>query len=193
MDMETKVKEICDMSKTLISCLKTEIDCGVTNVDTQEAGQVADIIKDLTYAEKNIREAKYYELVSEAMEEKGDQRYGYGTNEYMGYRPRVTGNMHMGYRPMVDQEPYINGYLHDPDFDRSMRNSEYGAPYTEYKAAKRHYTETKSMNDKTQMDMHAKAHLEQTIETIEDIWHDASPELKQKMKTELKTLMDSLM
>lgn len=187
MDIETKIKNICSMQETLISCLKTEIDNGLSNVDADEAGKAADIIKDFSETEKNLWEAKYYKLVCEAMEEKGDERYG--------YTPRVRGNFHMGYKPMVDQEPYIRGYLHDPDFERNMKQgyNEYGMPYTEYMTARRHYTETKSMNDKSQMDMHAKEHMDQTIETIEDIWDDASPELKARMKSDLKALMDNMM
>lgn len=156
------------------------------NADTVEVGQVADIIKDLASAEKYIRESTYYEKVAKAMDEKSTEPYG------MGYSPRVSGNIRYGYKPMVDQEPYINGYLHDPEFKTKMGYSEYGTPYTEYMDARRHYTQTGSANDKAMMDMHAREHMEQTIETIEDIWDDATPELKQKMKTELKRLMDAM-
>lgn len=189
MDMENKIYDICEMQKSVISCLKEQMDAGVCNVDTKEAGEVVDIIKDLAQAEKYIREAKYYELVASAMEEKdgtSDRRYG--------YTPRVRGNIRMGYKDMIDQEPYINGYLYDPNFEDKMRSkgSEYGEPYNDYMTARRHYTETKSPNDKAMMDIHAREHIEQTIETIEDIWDDASPELKGKMKSELKTLIDSM-
>lgn len=40
------------------------------NVNAKEAGEVADIIKDMSETEKNLYEANYYKLVSEAMEEK---------------------------------------------------------------------------------------------------------------------------
>ena len=191
MDMENKIKEICDMQETIISCLKSEIGSGLMNVDSDEAGKASDIIKDFSETERNLWEAKYYKLVCEAMEDKD----GDSERSRYGYTPRVRGNFHMGYKPMVDQEPYICGYLHDPNFEDNMRQgyNEYGMPYTEYMTARRHYTQTKSMNDKTQMDMHAKEHIDQTIETLEDIWSDASPELKGKMKSELKALMDSMM
>lgn len=100
----------------------------------------------------------------------------------------------MGYDPVKERDPYIRGYLDDPDFGRKMQQgyNEYGSPYNEYMTARRHYTQTKSPNDKAMMDMHAKEHMEQTIETIGDIWDDASPELKAKMKAELKSLMDTM-
>ena len=122
--------------------------------------------------------------IKQSMEEK--------ENDYMGYNPRVRGNISYGYKPMVDQEPYISGYLNDPDFDRNMHKG-YGKPYTEYMDAKRHYTSTGSSNDKSRMDMKAREHMDQSIETIEDIWKDASPELKQKMKNDIKNLYDSIM
>lgn len=192
MDMESKIIDICEMQKCVIGCLKSSFDSGICNVDTVEAGQVADIIKDLSETEKNFYEAKYYKLVAEAMEEKGKleptERYGYNY-------PRIHGNINMGYNEMMDQKPYIDGYLSDPDFKDKMRKgtNEYGGPYNEYMAARRHYTETKSMKDKSEMDARAKEHIDQTIETIEDIWDDASPELKQKMKNDLKKLMDTYM
>lgn len=190
MDMENKIKDICSMQETIISCLKSSVDGGLSNVDTDEAGKVADIIKDFSQTEKYFWEAKYYKLVCKAMEEKSDVQHG---SNY-GYSPRVTGTYRMGYKPYLDQEPYIKGYLHDPDFENNMRQgyNEYGMPYTEYMTARRHYSESKSMTDRTQMDTHAKEHIDQTIETIEDIWEDATPELKLKMKAELKALYDSM-
>lgn len=183
---ESKINDICEMQKLVISCLKSDLSNGGINLEVNEAGAIADIIKDLSEAEKNCREASYYKAVTEAMDEKSYDRYGYSM-------PRVSGNIRYGYKPMVDQEPYIDGYLHDPDFKNKMNHSEYGMPYNEYMSARRHYTQTKSSNDKSEMDRHAREHLDQTIETIEDIWDDASPELKMKMKSDISKLMDSMM
>lgn len=194
MDMESKITAVCDMQATIISCLKTDIDSGLMNVDIECAGKAADIVKDLSETEKNLRESKYYQLVAEAMKEKK-----YETPDRYGYSPMRENydnvNRNMGYKPMMDQEPYINGYLHDPEFEKNMRQgyNEYGMPYTEYMTARRHYTETKSMSDKAKMDARAKEHIDQTIETLEDIWEDATPELRAKMKSDIKTLMDNFM
>lgn len=190
-----KIKELCDMQKTLITCLKSVIDSGIMNADTKEVGEVADIIKDLGMTEKYAREAEYYKLVAEAMEDSGPSGYGMGYTRTNSSGGRTQVNRSMGYtrpfKPMVDQEQYIDGYMHDPDFTSKM-GGEYGAPYNEYMAARRHYTETKSSSDRSMMDARAKEHLDQTIETMEDIWEDATPELRSKMKTDLKRLIDTM-
>lgn len=187
MDAEMKIKEICDIQSTLISCFKSQIDSGLMNVDTEEAGAVADIIKDLAETEKNLRESKYYETVTKAMEEKQENPYMMGYKPefdpdryFMGYNPNHGMNgqftsKSMGYKPMVDQEPYIDAYL-----------DEYGKSYRDYMNAKKHYTETGSMNEKSRMDMNAKKYITQVLDTMEEIWDDATPELKQRMLTDLK-------
>ena len=180
MEQHEKIDSLCHMQSTLISCLKSEIDMGIMNADTKEVGEVADIIKDLAMAEKYNREAKYYELVADAMENEGPTGYS------MGYtRP---------YKPMVDQENYIRGYMHDPNFKDNMRGTtnDYGIAYSDYLNAKRHYTETHSNDDRVRMEKDAREHLDQTIDTMEDIWGTASPELKLKMKTDLKKLVETM-
>lgn len=169
------------MQKTIVSYLKSCFDCGIMNANTNEVGAVADIIKDLSETEKNMYEACYYKSVVEAMEDKED-RYGYTP------RTRMSGNFRYGYKPMVDQEPYIDAYLDDNRYNMSY--NEYGAPYNEYMTAKRHYTKTGSMNDKNAMDMHAREHIDQMVDTFEEIWEDASPDLQAKIRSELTSLMN---
>lgn len=175
MEMEKKLQDICEMQSIIMSCLKSQLDMGISDADTKEVGEVVDIIKDLAQAEKYHREAAYYKQVVDAMEDKSDARFGYSFT-------KPTRRISYSYKPMVDQEPYIDSYL----------NSEYGEPYTEYMSAKRHYTETGSKEDKTMMDKHAREHLDQTIETMSDIWDDATPELKQKIRSELKSFIDNI-
>lgn len=183
MEMKSKIDCVCEVFDTMLSCFKSEISNGLFNVDTKEAGEVADIIKDMSETEKNLREANYYKLVSEAMEE----------NEKMGYTST--------FKPKVDQKPYIDAYLHDPDFERSMRrgyvdfdgrSSENGMAYDNYRDAKRHYTETKSATDKSKMDIYADEHLANSIKTIKEIWADADPTRKARMKVELAEVVNGM-
>lgn len=175
------VDDICCIQDKLISCAKTQIEYGMENMNTDEFNAIMDGIKDMA-------ESKYYTLVSEAMEEAKE------SPEMMGYsRPRMSGNYRMGYNDIMSQKPYIDGYLHDPNFESKMRGDDhYGIykPYDRYKTAKRHYTETHDTSDKAMMDAYAKEHLTETIATMKDIWSDATPELKQKMKADLKALME---
>lgn len=193
-DLKSKVNDVCEVSKAVLSCLKSEIASGVMNADTKEVGEVADIIKDLSETEKNYYEAKYYKLVAEAMEEKSEFPYE------MGYMPtRSTASPHWsqtgnsrsyGFNPVMEQEPYLDAYMEDR---RRGSDPEYGIHYNEWRDARKHYTETHNQSDKARMDMHAKDHLEQCIDTMTDIWEDASPEMQTKMKADVKRLYDSMM
>lgn len=188
MEMKAKIDCVCEIFDTMLSCFKSEISNGLMNVNAKEAGEVADIIKDMSETEKNLYEANYYKLVSEAMEEKNKPE---NQNRRMGYN--------------WNEKPYIDAYLRDPDFEQNMRmgyidsngtvtwgGSENGRMYDEYLTAKRHYTETKSSTDKDMMDMYASNHLNKTIETVKEMWADADQPHKTKMKSELTALVNSL-
>lgn len=87
---ENKNEELKDLKRRLISWALKEIDEGTCN-DPQAIhsyGEIIDMIKDVAAAEascqeaeKNMKEAEYYEAVKEAMEE-------YGENPRMGYPRR---------------------------------------------------------------------------------------------------------
>lgn len=199
------MEEIIDMKKTLTSALKSHISNGLESVDTSEAGQVADIIKDLSETERNCYEACYYKTVIEAMEEGEEPRYGYNNRRYSNghYAPKGSGSVSMGYRPYIDEEPYINAYMHDPRFDEKMKMgyvqdsrdggmNRYGKAYNEYKEARRHYTSTSSEHDKTEMNTHANEHISDMIATVRDIWDHADNEFKRRMKSDIMTLVNDM-
>lgn len=204
MDHMKEVDELKETCSTLMTWMKTGICQGMEACNASELGEVADMIKDLSDAKKNCLEAKYYETVIEAMEESGEEsRYGYNTNRSMNGRFASKGRGmtigKMGYKPYMDQEPYIDAYIHDPNFKENMRfgytdwkpmigDERYGRAYNDYKEAKRHYTETKSQTDKDNMHLHATEHLNDTLTTLRDIWSGADPELKKRMRSDLMNL-----
>lgn len=115
--MHKKVKELTEMKETLITALKSELAKGIDCIDTKEAGEVVDMIKDLAKAEKECFEACYYKAVCEAMdaaEWEDEGRMGYNNRRYANGRYASTGHGHIsGYRPMVDQDPYLDIYMRD--------------------------------------------------------------------------------
>lgn len=125
-ETENKLKELCEMKESIISCFKAQLAMGVDNIDTHEAYEVTDIIKDMFEAEKYAWESCYYKTVVEAMsEESNDERYGYNPRRGSNGRfmPKYyAGDGSMGYRPYIDQEPYIDAYLKDPKFAEKMRS-----------------------------------------------------------------------
>lgn len=89
----------------------------------EQMGQIVDMIKDLSEAEKACLEAEYYDTVIDAMD--GDGRYGYddrgGSGDRQGYRESYMmddRNDRMGYRDSKGR------YARNPN-RRRMRRSGY--------------------------------------------------------------------
>ena len=195
------------MKDRLTSLVSAQLSGNIDSVCTKELGEVVDMIKDFAEAEKYCREAEYYKAVNEAMLEKPeeDERYGY-TRRTGRHIPHSNTTP---FKPYIDQEPYIDGYLNDPDFAREMRmgydgnmgntsnrmsygDNRYGKSYNDYRISRRHYTESKSENDKDEMEMHAREHVNDTMETIREIYKSADPELRKRIKANLTTLVNEM-
>lgn len=202
MEHKNDLHTICSMKERLVDALNMHINQGIEHMDAKEAGEVADMIKDLAEAERNCYEACYYKTVIEAME-KGDaeeqERYGYNMNRSASTGRYISGGRG-GYRPYMDQMPYINSYLNDPNFKENMRmgypmdhyEDRYGKAYNEYKNSRRHYTESNSEHDRNEMNAHATEHVGDTIATIRDIWKSADPDLKKRMKADFTNLIGEM-
>lgn len=186
MDTNEKIKELCKSQECIMSFLSAALSAGAMNADSREVGNVADIVKDLTASEASLRESEYYKKVTEAMDDTYDARYGYS--------PRMTGNIRYGFNPMMEQKPYIDGYLHNPEEFRDNMHSRYGYgdAYDGYKESKRWYTETKSTEARDKMTAYTKQHLGNTVATLKEMWNDSTPENKVKMKTELMAFIEGL-
>lgn len=218
--MEHKMHEMKEMKCSLIDAMKAEFRKGMDAVNVDEAGKVIDMIKDLAEAEAKCWEAEYYKTVVEAMEEEEEPRYGYNNRRYSNGRYAPSGRgMVRGFRPFVDQEPYIDAYLNDPNFEENMkhgrmgygdRNSmqrmngngndregynedrRYGQAYNNYRTSRKYYTETHAATEKEAMHRHANEHVMDTIATIRDIWAGAEPEQKKKMKQDFQNLLNEM-
>ena len=51
---------------------------------------------------------------------------------------------------------------------------------------------TKSDSDRMEMSTNAQLHMGQTIATLREMWHDADPDLKQKMKKDFTALLQEM-
>lgn len=210
-------EEICELKKKFLKIVDTELNEKSTKeLNTEELGQVVDMIKDLAEAEKCCQEACYYQSVVKAMDEakEEDHRMGYSpkarmrlANRYFmdNYDYPEMSNMRMGY-------PKRGESSRDGSMDRSRdsmgrftssgrsgydgydedRNDRYGRAYNEFRKARRHYTETKSMADKQMMDEHANEHLVDSMQTLKEIWEASDPTLRKKMKADLQKFSNDL-
>lgn len=112
------MEKLKEMKERLVDAAKMELDKGIDNVNTEELGEVVDMIKDLS-------EACYYCSIVEAMEE---ESYGYDRWRYASGRFAPKGRGTYGYTPEMMDTPETRdmttrniryGY-HKDDFDDTM-------------------------------------------------------------------------
>lgn len=214
-DYTDKIEKLCKMKEILEDAMEAQLLGGLDKINTMEAGQVIDMIKDLYEAEKNYYKALYYCTVVKQMHEGEEDgmtempdmpwywkagKMGYDHWRYSSgrYAPKGRGhysaNIKSGY-PMPEPYPYnpawpdeVLGYPMNPGEVRS----EYGRAYDMFRDSKRHYTETHSEHDREEMKQHGKEHVMETVATIKEIWSEADPELRKQMKDSIVTLVNDM-
>lgn len=222
MELKMKSEEIKQIKETLMSWVKEEVSkgSGCDGCHVESTGAVVDMIKDLAETEKECAEAMYYMIVSEAMLNGEEPSYsgsmGYNHRHLNNGRFASSGRGHMvsgngshsgsyGYttRPYLDQEPYIDAYLHDPNFVHKMsmgyngepnmnRPSKYGESYDRYKDAKRHYTETRSPEDREAMNHHTMEHVDNVLGSLQEMWESSDDMLKKRMVDEMSKVLSQM-
>ena len=214
-DGKMTLEKICTLLDIMTDGLKSATNQGLNNLDTHEAGQAADIIKDLSEAKKNLTDAEknewescYYASIVKAMkdaDERGDEedRYGYIPREAsrMGKRGMQRDRIKRWVRDpdtfedeMYDRAGYTPGRKMSRD-DRSSDNSSderYGKPYREYIDSRRHYSESKSQADKDMMEMYANEHLMDVMGSVREIYKTADPDMRKRMKSDLTKLVGEM-
>ena len=203
-----KLKDVCELKYDLIEAVKQEIaqKGGIYSdgVNAHEIGMVIDMIKDLAKTEKDCIEACYYETVIEAMGGEID-RPGYDHWRYSSGRfaPKGSGHYSRAGYPMMSPTIY-NAHMMEDHEDRmgypmsqtgNVRTvSRSGYPirhdsYEDYQNARRHYHETHSDNDRMIMNHHMDQHINDVTDSVRDIWEDATPEQKKKIKGSMSKLL----
>lgn len=211
-DLMKRLEDICVIEDQFVTIVQGEMAKGKECVDTKEMGEVIDMIKDLADAKKNCLEACYYASVIEAMNDVEDYpegRMGYDHWRYSSGRYAPKGRGHRsGFTPTTMQMPYMQRYLNDPEafkdgmrkmgYDNgrgSMGGDGYGRygythhPIDMYRDTKRYYHETKDAEAKRQMEAHASEHVGETLTSIREIWEDADPKMRMKLKEDFQKLV----
>ena len=197
-----KYNDICALKHNMLHYVMGETEKGFEDDPTKVhiLKEYIGMVKDLAEAEKACQEACYYESVVDAMDNadmfEDNPRMGYnrkrnrlgqysdgrgmdgdsGSNQRMGYIP----DMNRPYKRMMDET--------DWDEDEPA----YGKSFNRFRKAKRHYTKTHSEEDKQKMKDASNAHMMETMATLREIWDDADPDLRKRMKTDLTNLTASL-
>lgn len=193
---------IHDMLEDISEAASTELAKGTEKTSTKEFGEVVDMIKDLSEAEKNKWQSCYYKSIVEAMDkaEYGKDYDWSGPDEdRMGYpmrdsRGRYTSRR--GYdRMMPDMDmpemrmSYSNGAYGGGT--RGMSSSRYGYSYDKYMHDRAHYSTTDPEDRQERMKM-MEDYTQDLMSSISDIMEDVSPEEKAVLKNRLNKLVSTM-
>lgn len=212
------IERIHKMIECLTEKALCELDKGVENVNTEEMGEVVDMIKDLNEAEyravivkamkKADEEEEEYnrELLRALKDEYGEED---GRRYYDEYRYKTTGRYapkgkgsYVGRRG-YEEPPYYHMYP-ERDMDREYGRMYYTEPTSThtsesgYDRAKRNYTETKEMHknntpeDKEHKMKALDGYIKELGGDITQLIGDMTAEERNLMRTKLSTLVSKL-
>ena len=199
-----KYNDICSLKHHMLHYVMGETEKGFepTPEKVHVLKEYIEMIKCLAETEKECQEADYYEAVVQAMEENGmmeSERMGYNPNrnrmgQYSdgraGNRNSDSGsNSRRGYSPDRMYSRMMPGDDRDEWGDDDPRYSE---AFNRFRKAKRYYTKSHSEEDKQRMKDASNEHMMETMATIREMWDDADPELRARMKADLTNLVTNL-
>ena len=199
-----KYNDICSLKHHMLHYVMGETEKGFepTPEKVHVLKEYIEMIKCLAETEKECQEADYYEAVVQAMEETGmmeSERMGYNPNRNrMGqYSDGRSGNRNgdsgsnsrRGYSPDRMYSRMMPGDDRDEWGDDDPRHSE---AFNRFRKAKRYYTKSHSEEDKQRMKDASNEHMMETMATIREMWDDADPDLRARMKTDLTNLVSNL-
>lgn len=208
-EVKQKADKLCEIKDKLVTAVADQINMGVQNVNTHEAGQVIDMIKDLAEAEEKCWKACYYKSIVKAMEEYDEGREYMDPEERRGYdhwryssgrfAPSGRGHYSSGYRPMEDMhdmDPWMStGHGEGQNRSRMDGSDRYGytpsmrgMKYDKYARARRGYDEHKDAGSKTKMDESAKEYVVDMAESVREMWRDADPALRKEIRNHFVAL-----
>lgn len=210
--MAEKTKPVCETMEKMVSAFKSKLDEGIENIDTEEAYKVADIIKDMSEAYKNISKALYYETVSAAMEksesgedeemEDGEQKFYTrrlrdSRGRYMSRRYTDMGMDERYYSPNRDMDRESMGRMYYSQGGSSSSNGDGNMSRDYHDGMMRDYREgTSGMSRKTYVENPSKQNLEKHIDDIgndvKELIQNTTPENKVMVKNKLIALANAM-
>lgn len=182
----------------LLGMLEMEAMKGLEAVDAKEMGEVVDMLKDLG-------EAKYYCSIVMAMEEEGEGPMGYNSRRYANGRYAPKGRGSMGYEPMMMDEPMGRegsqgrsvgsmGYTGGNGQSGSQNGSQgrMGMAYDRYQQARMGYTQSRTAENRRNMDEAANDHVKEFTESMTEMWQDADQSQRNQMRNALVKFVNDL-
>lgn len=207
------IQRMHEMIEKLSEAAECEFSKGIENVDTCEMDKVVDMMKDLS-------EAMYYRTLTKAMQESDTEeimemfdKYGDDGKRYYDmwrYKSGRFAPKGRGTRRGYEEPPYYHmtpdQYKeHEPEYWRDLDRKDGKMYYTEpitmesrYDKAKRMYTETKakhnsgSVEDKQLTLKEGEKMLNVIIDELMEMVNDATPEMKNMIKTKGMSAMQKI-
>ena len=191
-EIKAKVEQLGNLKTMLMDAMAAQMANGVQCVDTCEAGQVVDMIKDLAEAEEKCWKACYYQKIVEAMHEAKEDQEAMMRLQMMSMNPEVG---RMGYTPgmkpyehmMNDMRTGANKWTRGEMSDiRRDGQHEYDKNRVDYGRHMDGHMANQRMGYDGEMPKEETVH--HALETMRDIWKEADVRLKDKMKNEFLKL-----
>lgn len=99
-------------------------------------------------------------------------------------RSDIWDNQRAGARPYMKTSTRMTGRYGYPMDEHHTK------AYNDFDDARRHYHDSNDPNAKKEMDEHAAAHAKEVIMTSKDIYKEASPELRKKLKEDFTKMVN---
>ena len=181
-EIKTKVEQLGNLKTQLVECVSSQFAKGMECVDTCEASQAVDMIKDLAEAEEKCWKACYYQNIVEAMHEAKEDQEAMMRMAMMGmdgYQQR------MGYTPtMMPHDRMMNDIRRAGEKEtRDMRDGE-----RQIRRDERDWSRMPNQRMGYDGEMPKEETVHHALETMRDIWKEADVRLKDKMKNEVLKL-----
>lgn len=185
-----KLKDINGIKHKLIDWVKKETDEGFKSPEEVEIlGEVVDMIKDLASAEESCMEAAYYENVTEAMEnyEEGDGKAGYDRWRYSSGRFAPKGRGTYGYVP-----PYMMNTVDPMGYTRTDGRTNGGNGRMTDGRMNNGRSMAMGYTDDAMMHGKPSERLDAVVDAMGDIWTEADPETKKRMRMVVDDLREQM-
>lgn len=186
-----KLHEVKELRHKLIEDLVHDIEqCGIEGIDVDVAGKQVDMIKDLAETEEKCAKAHYYAEVVEAMDD-AEERSGYDRYRKANgqYATKGTGTRMRGYTPTYEHDMIMQPMMHIPyearmgyPSSQTGRTHTYNTNSNAMPAMPKYYHESEGHMD-------PEYHVDEMVDTMRDIWSDATHDQKKKIKSELSALL----
>ncbi len=196
-ELKKKMAKCCEMAEKLWQGLDEE--CCKDDGDCKKAGEIADMIKDISEVEKNIAEACYYKCIAQAMHEEEEQRelmgkMGYNPNRYADgrYAPSGHGNFtSMGFHPSSHDFGMERMPLWMMEEDMGRMGYSDGQGGNSGSSGSRGSSSNGSSNGSGRSGYH-EGHEEMIEEVVKKYQTSTSPEEKRRIKERMQQAMSKM-